>query len=70
MTHTITRAAALIELDGEIHILKLSRQGWERVLAIAAREAGAQLRVACVPNQASPDALLQSAVEQVTYAKK
>lgn len=51
MNHKFTRAAALVELDGEVLMLKLSTSAWQEVLAIAARENGGQLSAAAVPNQ-------------------
>lgn len=51
MSHKFTRAAALVELDGEVMLLKLSASAWQEVLAIAARDNGGQLSVASVPNQ-------------------
>lgn len=57
MTHTITRQAALIELNGEVLVLKLSPQAWQQVLAIAAKEGGGSLSVAPTPNQTVLDAL-------------
>lgn len=58
MSHTITRQAALIELNGEVMVLKLSSQAWQQILAIAAKESGGTLSVAPVPNQAVLDSLL------------
>lgn len=49
--HKITKSAVLIELNGEAVILKISAQGWNEILAIAAREAEGELCVAKVPNQ-------------------
>lgn len=58
MSHTITRQAALIELNGEVMALKLSPQAWQQVLEIAAKESGGTLSVAPVPNQTVLDSLL------------
>lgn len=55
--HTITRQAALIEINGEVLVVKLSSAGWSQVLAIAAREGGGELNVAPAPNQAVLDML-------------
>ena len=52
-----TRAAALLELDGEALILELSNAQWERVFAIAAEDSPGQLPVALVPNQRIFDAI-------------
>lgn len=57
MAHTITRQAALIKLNGEVLVLKLSPQAWQQVLAIAAKEGGGTLSVAPAPNQTVLDAL-------------
>ncbi|QNM95448.1 hypothetical protein [Chitinimonas koreensis] len=58
MSSTFTRAAALLELDGNIVLLQLSSAAWHQVLAIAAQESGdGRLPVAMVPNQAVLDLL-------------
>lgn len=57
MTHTITRQAALIEIEGEVMVLNLSADGWQKVLAIAAAESGGQLTMAPCPNQMIFDVL-------------
>lgn len=59
MGHAFTRAAALLELDGEVVALNLSQKAWQEVLAIAARDSGGALSVARVPNQAVLDSLDQ-----------
>lgn len=51
----ISRAAALIELNGETFVLNLSSTAWHEILSIAARDAGGQLPVARVPNQSILD---------------
>ena len=75
MIHTITRQAALIEINGEVLVLKLSANGWAQVLQIAAKEGAGELIAAPAPNQAvidliskptiaatqSPDGLVQLA---------
>jgi len=57
MSHKITRQAALVEINGEVLVLKLSPAGWSQVLAIAANEGNGQLVVAPVPNQSVLDEL-------------
>lgn len=57
MTNTITRQAALIEINGEVLVLKLSPAAWAQVLAIAAQEGEGQLVVAPAPNQSVLDVL-------------
>jgi len=57
LSHTITRSAALIEIDGEVLVLKLSPAGWAQVFAIAVKEGGGQLVAAPVPNQSVMDVL-------------
>lgn len=57
MSQAISRAAALIEIDGEVLLLNLSAQAWQEVLSIAARDAGGTLPVARVPNQAVLDSI-------------
>lgn len=57
MNQTITRQAALIELNGEVLALKLSPQAWQQVLAIAAKDGGGTLSVAPTPNQTVLDDL-------------
>lgn len=57
MSHTITRQAALIEIEGEVMVLNLSADGWQKVLAIAAAESGGQLTVVPCPNQMILDVL-------------
>lgn len=54
---TITRQAALIEVDGEVLVLNLSSKAWAQVIDIAAKEGGGQLVVAPAPNQAVLDLL-------------
>lgn len=49
--HKISRAAALLELDGEAVVIKLSAEAWSAVFAIAAKDAGGELAIARVPNQ-------------------
>ncbi|WP_025827430.1 hypothetical protein [Acetobacter okinawensis] len=49
--HKISRAAALLELDGEAVVIKLSAEAWSAVLAIAAKDAGGEFAIARVPNQ-------------------
>lgn len=51
----ISRAAALVELNGEVMLLKLSTQAWQEILAIASREGKGSLVVSKVPNQAILD---------------
>ncbi|MBS0987825.1 hypothetical protein PY793_09465 [Acetobacter fabarum] len=55
MTNTkpnkINRAAALVEINGEVMLLKLSTHAWQEILDIAARDAGGELVVSKVPNQ-------------------
>lgn len=51
----MTRAAALIELNGETLMLNLSTAAWQAILSIAARDANGQLLVARVPNQSILD---------------
>ncbi|MFT9115412.1 MAG: hypothetical protein ABF443_15165 [Acetobacter malorum] len=50
-SHKVTRAAALLELNGEAVVIKLSVEAWRAVLAIAARDAGGTLSGAKMPNQ-------------------
>lgn len=57
MSHKITRQAALVEINGEVLVLKLSPAGWAQVLAIAAKEGSGQLVVAPAPNQSVLDVL-------------
>jgi len=57
MGYKITRQAALIEIDGEVLVVKLSVAAWAQVLAIAAKEGGGELVVAPAPNQAVLDLL-------------
>jgi hypothetical protein len=57
MSHKITRQAALIEIEGEVLVVKLSAEDWSKVLAIAASEGGGQLPVARCPNQTILDVL-------------
>jgi len=57
MSHKITRQAALIEIEGEVLVVNLSAEGWSKVLAMAASEAGGQLPVARCPNQTILDVL-------------
>lgn len=57
MSQTITRQAALIELNGEVLVLKLSPAAWAQVLQIAANEGAGQLIAAPAPNQAVLDLL-------------
>lgn len=56
-SHKISRAAALLELNGEAVMLKLSVDAWSAVLAIATKDGGGQLVVAKVPNQAIFDGI-------------
>lgn len=49
--HKISRAAALLELDGEALAINLYAEAWSAVLAIAAKNAGGELAAARVPNQ-------------------
>lgn len=46
-----TRAAAIVELNGEVLVLKLSQSAWQKVFAIAAEEHGGDLVAAPVNNQ-------------------
>ena len=57
MNHKITRQAALVEINGEVLVLKLSPAGWSQVLTIAATEGNGQLVVAPAPNQSVLDVL-------------
>lgn len=52
-----TRAAALVELDGEVLVLKLSKPAWLKVLDIAAQENGGELVAASAANQRVLDEL-------------
>ena len=63
MSHVITRQAALIEIDGEIMVLRLSPSGWSQVLAIAAKEDGGQLVVSPAPALGVLDVLLAPAIK-------
>lgn len=63
MSHVITRQAALIEIDGEVMVLRLSPSGWSQVLAIAAKEGNGQLVVSPAPNQGVMDVLLTPATK-------
>ncbi len=54
-----TRAAALVELDGEALMLKLSAEQWDRVFEIASEGSAGQLPAARVPNQGIFDAINQ-----------
>lgn len=54
-----TRAAALVELDGEVLVLKLSQSAWLKVLDIAAQESGGELVAAPAANQRVLDELNQ-----------
>lgn len=65
----ISRAAALIETNGEVVLLKLSVQAWQEVLAIAARDSGGTLTVSKVPNQAILDQISEQS-RQVNNDKK
>lgn len=59
-----TRAAALVELNGEALMLKLSVEQWGRVFAIASESSSGQLPVARVPNQAIFEAINQTATRK------
>lgn len=52
-----TRAAVLVELNGEVLLLSLSNEAWNGVLEIANADGGGQLQAAKVPNQKVLDAL-------------
>lgn len=52
-----TRAAALVELDGEVLVLKLSNSAWLKVFDIAAQENGGELVAASAVNQRVLDEL-------------
>lgn len=65
--HKVSRAAALLELNGEAVVLKLSAEAWSAVLAIAARDAGGTLSVAKVPNQGIFD--MMDVPECMTFTK-
>lgn len=56
-THSFTRAAALVELDGEVFLLRLSASAWQEVLAIAVRDGGGTLPLTRVPNRGELDSL-------------
>lgn len=51
MALNFTRAAVLVELDGEALALKLSVEQWHRVLDIASEGTPGKLSAARVPNQ-------------------
>lgn len=57
LNHTITRQAAIIEINGQALVLKLSPAAWAQVLQIAAGEGGGSLNVALAPSQAVLDLL-------------
>lgn len=65
--HKISRAAALLELDGEAVVVELSAEAWSAVLAIAAKDAGGELAIARVPNQTIFDVI--GLPEQTTLRK-
>lgn len=60
MALKFTRAAALVELDGEAFMLELSVEQWHRVFAIASEGKPGQLSAARVPNQSIFDAINQT----------
>lgn len=50
-SHGITRAAALVEIDGEVLLLKLSSAAWQEILTICVRDNSGKLVAAHTPNQ-------------------
>lgn len=60
MVLKFTRAAALVELDGEALMLDLSVEQWHRVFEIAAESDPGRLSAARVPNQGIFDAINQA----------
>lgn len=60
MALKFTRAAALVELDGEALMLELSVEQWHRVFEIASEGNSGRLSAARVPNQGIFDVINQT----------
>lgn len=60
-----TRAAVLVEMNGEVLLLNLSNSAWNGVLEIANADGGGQLQAAKVPNQNVLDALENQATSKL-----
>ncbi|MCE0745454.1 hypothetical protein LWC05_16400 [Acetobacter sicerae] len=59
-SYKITRCAALIEIDGEALLIKLSSKRWQQILADVKDDNGGDLHVSKVPNQSIFDAISEN----------